>query len=358
MTSWMETFRGWMEEERMLALPLALALAVALTLLTKVFLRSLAARFRRAANKSGALSDEALSRIFSGTKALVLLIWYFFFLARTSSENARIHAWISGLVIFATVLQTGIWGMGLIRTWNERVLLRRAGQDPSSAAALGLLNKGVQAAFLSTLVLMGLGNLGVNIGALIAGLGVGGIAVALAAQNILGDLLASLSIVLDKPFSVGDFIAAGNEKGTVESIGIKTTRIRGVTGEQIILSNKDLLESRVRNFKRLVQRRIEHRFAVDAGTPATKLEGIPARVAEVFQGETLARLERCQLSRLGDSGPEFEMAFWVLDSDQQLALDIQHRVWIGVLKKLEQERVLLAAAIRPAFPAPGPGSKN
>lgn len=333
----------------MIALPLALAIALAaltLTALTKVALRGIATRFRLAGIKSGALSDEAISRIFAGTKTWVLLIWYSALLARSFVENPRIHSGISVLVIAATLLQVAIWGMGLIRTWNECVLLRRAAEDPSSAAALGLLNRAIQAVFLSTLLLMGLGNLGVNIGALIAGLGVGGIAVALAAQNILGDLLASLSIVLDKPFSVGDFITAGTEKGTVESIGVKTTRVRSVNGEQIILSNKDLLESRVRNFKRLVHRRVEHRFSVDVGTPVDKLEKIPAWVQETFRTEPKARLERCHLSRFGDSGLEIELAFLVLDSDQQIFLDIQHRALLGILKMLETEQVALSSVTR------------
>ena len=164
-------------------------------------------------------------------------------------------------------MQVAIWGFYVIKNWRQIYLDQRVKKDPSSSAALGLLFTAVQVTFLIVLVLIGLSNLGVDITALLAGLGVGGIAVALAAQNILGDLLASLSIVLDKPFVVGDFIVAGSEKGTVEHIGIKTTRLRSLSGEELIFSNKDLLESRVQNFKRMWVRRVVQSFVVVYSTP-------------------------------------------------------------------------------------------
>ena len=341
MNSWTQNFQIWINPERALALPLTLGFAMGLTLITKVLIRALSARFKNQGRRSGALWDQALSELLAGTRSFVVFVWFAFLMTRSFQESARTQHAVSLGVVIATVFQVAVWGLSLIRTWNERILVRRAEADPSSAAALGLLHQAIQAIFIMTLVLMGLGNLGVNIGALIAGLGVGGIAVALAAQNILGDLLASLSIVLDKPFTVGDFIVAGNEKGTVESIGVKTTRIRSVTGEQIVLSNKDLLESRVRNFKRLTQRRVEHRFAIDTATPVNQIERIPGWVQEVFASEPKAEFERCQLSKLAEAGIEMELSFLVLDPDPQLHLDIQHRIFLGILRRMESENVAL-----------------
>src|SRR5690606_19671212 len=143
---------------------------------------------------------------------------------------------------------------------------------------LGLIYVTVRVLFVVVLILIGLSNMGVDVAALVAGLGIGGIAIALAAQNVLGDLLASLSIVLDKPFTIGDFIVAGSEMGTVENIGVKTTRIRSLSGEELVFSNKDLLESRVRNYKRMWQRRVEQKFSVVHATDVEKLAQIPVWV--------------------------------------------------------------------------------
>ncbi len=357
MNVWVVPLRDLLGAESPWAWPVLLGASLGLSFLIKIWVGS---KIGKPATKSSSIEassiepwKEGLWILLSRTRLVILFVWLSFFFTRHLQESLRIHQWVGTVTLPLTVLQLGIWGMVLIRLWNERVLQRRAEADPSSAAALGLLNKAVQGAFLATLVLMCLSNLGVNIGALIAGLGVGGIAVALAAQNILGDLLASLSIVLDKPFSVGDLISAGNDKGTVESIGIKTTRIRSASGEQIILSNKDLLESRVRNFKRLVQRRVEHRFVVDPAAAPEKVGMIPAWVREVFSAEPQARLEHCHLSKLGDAGLEIEFAFVVLDPDQQLYLDIQHRVLLGIWRRLAVEQVSLAPSLRAAGLASG-----
>ncbi len=136
------------------------------------------------------------------------------------------------------------------------------------------------------MLLLTLDNLGVNVTALVAGLGIGGIAVALAMQNILGDLFASLSIVIDKPFVIGDFIVVDDYKGTVEHVGLKTTRVRSLGGEQLVFSNNDLLKSRVRNYKRMYERRIEFSFGVLYQTPADQLEWIVDEVKRIINAQT------------------------------------------------------------------------
>jgi small-conductance mechanosensitive channel len=150
-------------------------------------------------------------------------------------------------------------------------------------------------------------NLGIDVTAMVAGLGVGGIAVALAVQNILGDLFASLSIIIDKPFVVGDFIIVGGEfMGTVEHIGIKTTRVRSLGGEQIIFSNNDLLQSRVRNYKRMYERRVVFGFRVLYQTTAEQLERIPEIVKKIIEGLDKVRFDRAHFFKFGDSSLDFE----------------------------------------------------
>ena len=134
--------------------------------------------------------------------------------------------------------------------------------------------------------------LGVDITALVAGLGIGGIAVALALQNILGDLFASLSITLDRPFVVGDFLIVGDFLGTVEYIGIKSTRLRSLSGEQIIMANADLLGSRVRNYGRMAERRVVFTINVTYETTAEVLERIPALIREIVAAQPGTRFDR------------------------------------------------------------------
>ena len=146
-------------------------------------------------------------------------------------------------------------------------------------------------------------NLGYHVTALVAGLGVSGIAVALALQNILGDLFASLSIVLDKPFVIGDFIIVGDLLGVVERIGLKTTRVRSLSGEQLIFSNSDLLSSRIRNFKRMDERQVAFGFGVLYQTTPGQLESIPPMVREVIESTEGTRFDRVHFKSFGDSFP-------------------------------------------------------
>lgn len=233
-------------------------------------------------------------------------------------------------------------GAASLRNWKKSVLNKKIEHDPSSAAALGLFYTATQAVFIVVLILIGLSNLGINISALLAGLGVGGIAVALAAQNVLGDLLASLSIVLDKPFVVGDFIIAGTEMGTVEQIGIKTTRLRSLSGEEVVLSNKDLLESRIRNYKRMWQRRVVQKFRVIYSTPAPVLEQIPGWVKEIIGRYDKLRFDRCHFANYGASSLDFEFVFFVLDSDYNVFMDFQQKVLLDIFRKFAENGVEFA----------------
>ena len=204
----------------------------------------------------------------------------------------------------------------------------------------------LQGLLVIALVLAALSNLGVNVGALLAGLGVGGIAVALAAQNVLGDLFGSLSIVLDKPFIVGDFIVVGNEAGTVENIGIKTTRVRSLSGEQLVFSNKDLLESRVKNFKRMWQRRVVLKFSVPYWTPLSKVKSIPGWIQHYIKEESLLTFERSHLASYDELGLTFETVFWVKDPDYNKYMDIQQTLMHKILERFAHEDVAFARPTR------------
>jgi small-conductance mechanosensitive channel len=182
-----------------------------------------------------------------------------------------------------------------------------------------------------------LANLGVEISTLVASLGVGGIAVALAAQNVLGDLFASLSIILDRPFEVGDFIVVGPQRGTVERIGLKTTRVRSLDGEQIVFGNADLLTSRVQNFKHLQERRVLLRFGVLYSSPAEAVAKVPGVVQRIIEAQENLRFERAHFSGFGASSLDFEVVYWCLSPDYVRFMDLQQAVNLALLQAVRTE---------------------
>lgn len=246
-------------------------------------------------------------------------------------------------LVFASSVQMIVWGLHGIRQWRSKGGSKKA--EPPSAA-MGLLYATLEGLLIVSVVLIALSNLGVNIGALVTGLGIGGIAVALAAQNVLGDFLASLSIVLDKPFVIGDYIVVGSEQGEVENIGVKTTRVRSISGEELIFSNKDLLDSRIRNFKRMWRRRVAHTIRLSSTISDEKLQQIPFWVKEIFPQHEKLLFERFHLSGYGDSSLDFQLVFWVEDTDFILYMDLQQRVLLNIFSRLKKEKVDFSYPVR------------
>ena len=247
-----------------------------------------------------------------------------------------------GIRIILT-LQVGFWGMGLISFYINRGMESKIkedhGDDATTLDAMGLLAKILLWVILSLIIL---DNLDVQIDSLIASLGIGGIAVALALQNILGDLFASLSITLDKPFVIGDFVEVDNFVGDVEDIGLKSTRIRSLSGEELIFSNTDLLNSRIRNYKRLEKRRISFSFGIIYGTPLEKLKLIPGIVEEIVTPLEKVQFERAHFKDLGDFSLNFVVVYYVLDPTHTVYLDVQQIINLELYQRFEQEGIEFA----------------
>jgi len=185
-------------------------------------------------------------------------------------------------------------------------------QSKTAANVIGLIIKGV----LWTLALLTiLSNLGVNITTFVAGLGIGGIAIAMALKNILSDLFSSFAIYFDKPFLVGDYIAAGDAKGTVEKIGIKTTRIRALQGEEIVMSNNELTSIKIQNFKKLKERRISFSIGVTYDTSVEKLKRIPKMIQVIIDGVDNERFDRASFTKLGDSALNLDIVYTALSAE-------------------------------------------
>ncbi len=182
-------------------------------------------------------------------------------------------------------------------------------------------------------------NLGYNITTLIAGLGIGGIAIALAAQTILGDLFSYFVIFFDKPFEIGDFIIMDDKKGTIEYIGIKTTRLKTLGGEQLICSNTDLTNSRVHNYKRMIERRISFSFGVLYSTPAAKIKVIPQYVKSIVESMQDVRFDRAHFKEFGDFSLNFEVVFYVLSPDFNVYMDKQQEINLQLYEVFEKDNI-------------------
>jgi len=241
--------------------------------------------------------------------------------------------WNVALILLLT--QVGLWAGRSLRFYL-RIKEAARGPDQLFAGSLDVINFVVGILIWSLLILVALDNFGVNITALLAGLGVGGVAVALALQNILGDLFASLSIALDKPFVVGDSLNIDTFTGAVEHIGIKTTRLRSETGEQIVLSNADILKSRVRNFGRMPEQRVLTTLRVAYATPSDMLTGIPKILEGIVRAQSTARFERCHLKTLGEYALQYELSYFVQQPKLNPLLDLQQTVNFHIIDEFRR----------------------
>jgi small-conductance mechanosensitive channel len=188
-------------------------------------------------------------------------------------------------------------------------------------------------------ILMLIENLGYNITTIITGLGIGGIAIALAAQNILGDLFSYFVIFFDKPFEIGDNISVNNISGTVERIGIKTSHIRSVTGEQLIIPNAELVKSTIRNMKRMERRGIIFKLNVRYDTSEEKLKKLPGLIQSIISSQEYASFERCHLIAFGDFSLTYEILYHINTADQQTYLNAQHNIYLGIMNEFREQGI-------------------
>ena len=238
--------------------------------------------------------------------------------------------------------QLGVWASAALLAWFERKRQVAMEHDRAAVGSLGIIGFVLRMVVWVIVLMLTLDNLGINVTTLVAGLGVGGIAVALAVQNVLGDLLASLSITLDRPFVVGDFLIVGDFLGTVEHIGIKSVRLRSLGGEQIIMPNAELLGSRVRNYAQMPERRIVFTLDVTYDTPPSQLRKIPGMVRAIIESQKETRFDRGHFAKFSSYSLSFEFVYYVLSGDYNRFMDIQQSINFTIFEAFEREHIQFA----------------
>lgn len=321
---------------------IALVILLVTFMVLKIIQRLVISRLSKLAAATDNQVDDLLVSMLKQTKFLILLVASAYLASQAITIKPSIAVLWQKAVILILIVQGGLWASAGISFALGRTIQKRMDQDASSATTISLLGFVARLVLWVIVLLLVLDNLGVNITGLVAGLGIGGIAVALAVQNILGDLLASLSIVLDKPFVIGDFVVVDALSGTVEHIGLKTTRVRSLSGEQLIFSNNDLLKSRIRNYKRMEERRIVFGFGVVYQTPQEKLTLIKTMVGDIVKKQENARLDRVHFKDYGDSSLNFEVVYFVAKPDFNLYMDVQEAINLEIFRRFAEEGIEFA----------------
>ena len=281
-----------------------------------------------------------LTSALSATNPLTLIYLSLYAASANLVLKPRLESLLERGFVVILVIQIGWWGNRALWWWMEQRSNKLAAQgDNTSLSSLNVFKVTGQIVLWATILLLLLDNLGFNISALVTSLGIGGVAIALAIQNILGDLFASLSIAMDKPFVVGDSIQVDTYSGTVIRIGLKTTRVQSDNGEELIFSNGDLLRSRVRNFQRMAERRVTLKFGVTYGTQPDQIPKINAIVKQAIESQDKTRFGRVHFTQFGDSRLEFEAVYFMRDQNYLCYMEAQQAINIAILSGFSAEGV-------------------
>jgi small-conductance mechanosensitive channel len=335
----MNTVLGNSLEQWTVAILVALATFLVLQIARWFVLQRLARLiFRRRRN-----AEQVSVRLVRQTKIIFMLVVSIYAGSRLLAMPESVSSFVSLAAGIAFIIQLGIWAHALI----DGILAGQRGDDLADAAGssstlnvVGMIAKG---AVWTIVLLLVLDNLpGVQVTTLIASLGIGGIAIGLAVQNILGDLFASLSIALDKPFVIGDFIVVGDYRGTVEHIGLKSTRLRSISGEQLVFGNGDLLGSRIQNFKRMMRRRVAFKVGVTYQTTPEQIMAVPDKLRQIVEAQENTTFDRAHFQEFGDFALIFEVVYFVEEPDYTVYMDTQQAINLEIMRYFQETGIEFA----------------
>ena len=313
-----------------------------------IFRKIILSRLKKWSEKTATTLDDFLIREIE--KAVIPLLYYgaFYLAVRTLVLPSKAEMLLNTIsVILITFLALRV--LSSFISYSLTVYVRKKGAGEAKEKEL----KGITT--ILTIIVWALGlvflldNLGLKVASVIAGLGVGGIAIALAAQAVLGDLFAYFVIFFDRPFEIGDFIIVGDKVGAVEYIGLKTTRIRSLSGEQLVFSNKDLTDSRIHNYKRMEKRRIVFRIGVTYQTIHDQLVEIPGLIKEIITKIEGTTFDRAHFQGYGDFSLNFEIVYYVLTSDYNIYMDTQQKINLNIYKEFESRGIEFAYPTQTLF---------
>ncbi len=286
----------------------------------------------------------------AATRQSLLFLLALYLGAAVLEVPPKAREWLQALLILILVIQMCFWAGGALRFFSEKYTGDNLTDQAARVTTMRALLFVVRVVMYSIALVIVLDNIpGVEVTTLIAGLGIGGIAVALALQNLLSDVFASLSISLDKPFVLGDFIMVGDMLGIVENIGLKTTRVRSLSGEQLIFANNDLLNSRIPNYKRSTERREPFVIGITYDTPRDRVEAIPGAVREIIENAENARFDRAHFKAYGAYSLDFEIVYYVLTPDYATYMDVQQHINLEIHRYFEQQGIEFAYPTQTLF---------
>jgi small-conductance mechanosensitive channel len=331
----------------------AAGVMLAILLAVRIARRLLVKRVGAIAQRTETRLDDTVVGMVSATKtwltAIVALYAGSLFLVLPTDLAAKIHT----AAVIALLVQIGVWTTAAIGSTVKRMREKKVAQgDTAGIGILAMIGFFARVFTWLILLMLVLDNLGVDVTALVAGLGIGGIAIALAVQNVLQDLFASISIMLDRPFEIGDTINVDGLVGRVQHIGIKTTRVRSVDGEELVFANADLLKSRIRNYRSQQERRVLFLLGVTYDTPIETLEALPGILRDLVQREENVRFDRAHFKTFGQSSLDFELIYFVTVADYLVFMDIQQRFNLELLRRLRDLGVSTAFPTRTLHMAP------
>jgi len=334
---------------------IALLLIAALMFGLRVFRRFILARLKKVSENTDNPYDDFLVFILEAKILPLLNIFAIYMGLVTLTYSDKVEKYLMAGLKVAAVYFVAKLVTASLQFAFEQMLQRNSEENDLAATGKDTSNdlKGIMIIVKVIVWVMAfvflLDNLGYDVTAVVAGLGIGGIAIALAAQTILGDLFSYFVIFFDRPFEVGDFINVDDKYGTVEYVGIKTTRIKSITGEQVVISNTNLTNSRLHNFKKMQQRRVVFCIGVTYQTPKEKLAKIPRIIKSIIEQTENLLFDRCHFSKFGASGLDFETVYFVNTSDYLVYMDAQQKIYLSMFDAFEQDGIEFAYPTQTLF---------
>ena len=321
---------------------IAAVLVVIVMVLVRTVIGVALKRLSAIASKTETDVDDLVSQLLDKTKFLFVALLALYVGAISLTLPPEVDALLSTILVLGFLIQGAFWANGIVNYMIDSWARQKFEADPTISTALGSVGFLIRFAVWATFTMLALDNLGIDVGPLVASLGIGGVAMALALQGVLGDLFASLSIIFDKPFVVGDYIQVGDLAGTVQHVGLKSTRIQALTGEQLVFSNADLLGSRIRNFQLRQERRCAFTLGVTYDTAPEKLERIPGLIREIIESCDQTRFDRSFFMVFGDSALNFETVYHMLVADFQTYGETHNAINLEIVRRFAEEGIEFA----------------